>query len=141
MYNYNNTPYYNPYAPSYSGNSHYQTQNNNMMAQQPTYTPLVFVNGVEGAKAYIVQPNSTIYLRDSDSDKLFIKYCDAQGRSTLRTYALVELDEQGNKKVAAPIQEIDPEQFVTKESFRAVETKLNKLQSAVDKLNNKKAGE
>ena len=112
-----------------------------MMAQQPTYTPLVFVNGVEGAKAYIVQPNSTIYLRDSDSDKLFIKYCDAQGRSTLRTYALVELDEQGNKKVAAPIQEIDPEQFVTKESFRAVETKLNKLQSAVDKLNNKKAGE
>lgn len=140
MFNYNNTPYYNPYAPNYNGTTPYQTQNN-IMAQQPTYTPLVFVNGIEGAKKYIVQPNTTIYLKDNDSDKLFIKYCDAQGRSMLRIYDLVELDEQGNKKIVAPVQEIDTEQFITKDTFKAMEIKLNKLQTAVDKLTTKRAGE
>ena len=80
--NYNN-PYINPYQ-QYPYTQPTQQQN----APMTNYLQLTFINGIEGAKAFIVAPNQTIYLKDSDSNILYEKKADAQGRYTLTAFEL-----------------------------------------------------
>ena len=54
----------------------------------------VFVNGLEGAKAYPMVPNQTLMLMDSDSPLCFSKTADSTGKATLKCYKLVEIDEK-----------------------------------------------
>ena len=85
--NYNN-PYFNPYqAYSYTQPTQQQTQ-----ATQTNYIPLTFINGIEGAKAFIVAPNQMVYLKDSDSNILYEKKADAQGRYTLTAFELKQIE-------------------------------------------------
>ena len=142
MYNYNNNPYLNniyggysqPYTPAPQYNN-YQTQQQTQ--PQQTYIPLTFVNGEVGAKAFIMQPNSTIYMQDSDSDKLFIKKSDAQGKSTMRKFKLVELDEN-DQIIENKGQKDMCSNFISKEQFNALkqefEVKLSELTGKVDNL-------
>ena len=97
--NYNN-PYYNPYQQYPYTNQNYQQP----QYQQPqtNYLPLTFVNGIEGAKAFIVHPNQTFYLKDSDSNLLFEKKADAQGKYTIIAYELKQVDY--NRPVQQPVQ-------------------------------------
>lgn len=81
--NYNN-PYFNPYQQYPYTQQQYQQQN----APMTNYLQLTFINGIEGAKAFIVAPNQTIYLKDSDSNILYEKKADAQGRYTLTAFEL-----------------------------------------------------
>lgn len=76
--NYNN-PYFNPYN---------QYPYSQPQPQQTNYLPLTFVSGIEGAKAFIVAPNQVIYLKDSDSNILYEKRADAQGRYSLVAYEM-----------------------------------------------------
>lgn len=141
MYNYNNNPYYNtyggytqPYTPTPQYNN-YQTQQQTQ--PQQTYIPLTFVNGEVGAKAFIMQPNSTIYMQDSDSDKLFIKKSDAQGKSTMRKFKLVELDEN-DQTIENKVQKDMSSNFISKEQLEALkqefEGKLSELNAKFDSL-------
>lgn len=141
MYNYNNNPYLNniyggynqPYTPTPQYNN-YQTQ---QQTQQQTYIPLTFVNGEVGAKAFIMQPNSTIYMQDSDSDKLFIKKSDAQGKSIMRKFKLVELDEN-DQIIENKVQKDMSSNFISKEQLEALkqefEGKLRELNAKFDSL-------
>ena len=146
MYNYNNNPYLNnSYGGFYQPYSTMTPQNNNnyqpqQQAQQQTYIPLTFVNGEVGAKAFIMTPNSTIYLQDSDSDKLFIKKSDMQGKSIMKKYKLVELDE--NDKIIENKQQKDiPSNFISKEQFETLkqefEGKLSELTNKFESLTKK----
>ena len=76
--NYNN-PYFNPYN---------QYPYSQPQPQQTNYLPLTFVSGIEGAKAFIVAPNQVIYLKDSDSNILYEKRADDQGRYSLVAYEM-----------------------------------------------------
>ena len=79
--NYNN-PYFNPYQ------QYPYTQPTQQQTPMTNYLQLTFINGIEGAKAFIVAPNQTIYLKDSDSNILYEKKADAQGRYTLTAFEL-----------------------------------------------------
>ena len=79
--NYNN-PYFNPYQ------QYPYTQPTQQQTPMTNYLQLTFINGIEGAKAFIVAPNQTIHLKDSDSNILYEKKADAQGRYTLTAFEL-----------------------------------------------------
>jgi len=70
----------------------YNNFNNNFtQTYSPSTIPLIFVNGIEGAKSYILSGlNQTVYLKDNSSDLLFIKYSDNTGMIYFKTYHLVE---------------------------------------------------
>lgn len=123
--------YYNPYQNQYSNPyQQYQQYQQPMYQSQPqvVYHPLTFVSGIEGAKAFIVAPNQTVYLRDSDTETLFIKTADAQGIYTLKTYNLTPTD--GTVKPSNI-------EFATIEALNAVkhdfEERLNKLSIELEK--------
>lgn len=61
--------------------------------QQTNYLPLTFISGIEGAKAFIVAPNQTVYLKDSDSNILYEKKADAQGRYSLTAFELKPIND------------------------------------------------
>jgi hypothetical protein len=54
----------------------------------------VWVQGIEGAKAYQLMPNANAILMDSENDKRFyIKVADNVGMCTLRTFSYEEITE------------------------------------------------
>ena len=78
-------PYgYNPYQ--------YQTPT------QPQMNQYAFVNGVEGAKSFIVKPNQTILLMDSEQPICYMKQSNGFGQSSLRYFKLVEVKEEELKQ-------------------------------------------
>ena len=89
-------PYYysNQYANNYNQPYYAQQQVQQSMqhVQQVVY-PLTFTNGVIGAKAFFMnQPNSIIYLMDSDTNNiLYEKKADQQGRCSLKAFQLKEI--------------------------------------------------
>ena len=144
MPNYNNYnyPYGMPYTSYGVNNSGYQNNNYGQQMQQPqmlpqtSYLPLSFTNGLIGAKAFIVAPNQTVYLRDSDegSNLLFEKSADMYGKYTIKAYRLSEVN---INDVGKPIPETPKTEYVTKEdlnNFRLVfENKMNVLSSLIEK--------
>ena len=133
---------YNPYNQYPYTNYNYQQTNNmqyqQMPQQQPqlqtTYLPLTFVNGIEGAKAFIVGANQTIYLKDSDSNILFEKKADNQGKYTITAFELkpIELANIGKENKTEQIN------YITFEDFKKYELKFEKsledLKKQVEKL-------
>ena len=103
--------------------------NNYSQPQQTQYIPLTYVSGIEGAKAFIVAPNQTVYLRDSDSDMIFIKTADIQGRYTLKIYNLVPLEtnKATNNVEYASVEALN----ALKREFEAT---MNKLSLEIEKL-------
>ncbi len=127
--NYSYQNYQNPYGGGYGS---YQQPIYQQPVQQPTqkYLPLTFVNGIEGAKAFIVNPNQTYYLIDDDSNTLYVKSADNLGKPSLKTFKIkaVEYDEQGH---------IKEEMYATKEELNSFvnsfSSRLNNLTEKIEK--------
>ena len=79
------------------------------------------MNGIEGAKAFIVSPNQTVYLRDSDSNLLFIKQADSQGKYSLSAFELSPLQDKPKHS----------NEYVTKDEFLALSQKVEQLLNPV----------
>ena len=132
-YGYGSMPYQNQQPQQ---NYNYQQPQPQPMQQQPQqpqsqYLPLGFTNGLIGAKAFIVMPNQTVFLKDSDegSNLLFEKSADSNGKYTLKAYQLseVKLDDIGK-----PITNVQPQQdLLTKKDLQSFATKndLNDLKT------------
>lgn len=111
------------YGNLYGGNNFYQPAypSYNNQYQQPTKSSVIFafVNGLDDAKAYILQPNQTAYLKDNNSTFLYEKRADQQGRYTLETYDLVKLDKN--------------EDYAKKSDFEALKLEVNRLSELLNK--------
>ena len=88
------------------------------MAYQPNnnYQPnnLIKVNGIDGARAYQMSPNSSVALFDTNDDLIYIKSTDGAGFPTIDTYHFHKVEEK-----SAP-------QFVSKEEMMEEIDKLRK---------------
>lgn len=78
---------YNPMTNQFMMNS-YQNQMNQMQNQyQPQNQSLIRVTGIDGAKAYPMQPNSVVPLFDNDNDIMYIKTTDGAGFPTIKAFS------------------------------------------------------
>lgn len=82
------------------GNSMMNPMNNQFGNQYqsrfyPTQNGIIWVQGIEGAKAYQLAPNSNTVLLDSENDGIFyIKVSDNIGMCSLRLFRFEEITEQ-----------------------------------------------
>lgn len=122
--NYNNNyPYY---QQSYNNYGYQQPQYQQQAYQQQTYQtqayhPLTYVNGLIGAQAFIVNPGQTYYLMDSDSNTLFIKTADAQGKYALKSFNLIPTESNSGLGQKA---ENSLKNYVTKEDLAAFKDEI-----------------
>ena len=87
--------------------------------QPPTNNGIIWVQGVEGAKAYQLPPNSNAQLLDSENDGVFyIKVSDNVGMCTLRTFKYEEVTETSNSKVP------DMNAYVRKDELKSLLSEL-----------------
>ena len=68
----------------------------------PTQTPqmsndMIWVQGLAGAKAYLVAPNTTVTLWDSESETIYLKSCDSNGMPSMRILDIKERTETPSK--------------------------------------------
>lgn len=128
MQNYNNNFGFGFGGYPYRQPNFYQPQ---AQLQQPQLNTYAFVNGLEGAKAFQVQPNQTMMLMDSDQPIVYMKQANAMGQSTLRYFKLTEVNEADLKSLnqAVAPQNIDTSKFVSREEFNA---KINELMAKLE---------
>ena len=71
--------------------SPFQQQYQTQMYQRPQTNGIVWVQGIEGAKAYQLLPNSNAILMDSENDgRFYIKVSDNVGMCNLRVFRYEE---------------------------------------------------
>lgn len=115
---------YNPYyAPGYQPQvPAYPSVPQNIQPQQPQ-TPgggLIWVQGENGAKSYLLAPSTTVLLMDSEADRFYIKSSDASGMPLpLRVFEYHEMAQNGSKIDFKGGEGIDA-RYVTKDEFDAL---------------------
>lgn len=103
---------------------------------------IIWVSGEAGAKAYMVAPNNTVQLWDSESQTIYLKSADASGMPSMKVLDYTIRDVAKNTANAAPIMTDDKSStYATKDEIRAVSEQITALRDRVDNLARKKARE
>lgn len=74
----------------------------------PQQSPIVWVQGEAGAKAYIVAPNSTAILWDSERNTIYVKSADMSGIPSIKILDFTErgsVEEVAETNILADINE------------------------------------
>ena len=83
----------------------------NQMYQRPQTNGITWVQGIEGAKAFQMAPNSNTILMDSENDgRFYIKVSDNVGMCNLRTFSYKEVTESHTPQ-------IDMSNYVTRQEL------------------------
>ncbi len=103
-----------------------QTQSNNN---------IIWVQGEGGAKSYLVAPNNTVQLWDSEDQVIYLKSADASGMPSMKILDYTIRDTSA-PQVQAPIPAPAPAaDYVTREELEEFEIRIRKQ---LDKLSNSK---
>lgn len=80
------------------------------MYQRPMTNGIIWVQGIEGAKAYQLAPNSNAILMDSENDgRFYIKVSDNVGMCNLRSFKYTEITSQPKS--------VDMSEYVTRQEL------------------------
>lgn len=98
--------------------------------QQPTNS-IIWVQGEEGAKAYMVAPGNSVLLMDSEDNFFFIKSVDQSGMPSMRKFAYQEItgEKYGNSL------DVQVSEYVEKTEF---ENLKKEVAGIIEMLNAKK---
>ena len=121
-------PVYQPYQPPMADQLAQLRQRYQPAAQQPPQSPILWVQGEEAAKAYMVAPGATVMLMDSEGQSFYLKSTDPQGMPLpLRIFDYVERTAQ------KPLEQsqISTGEFVTRREFEALAARVGELLAPV----------
>ena len=112
-----NNPYYPGYYPAYAQQPQYNPQPQN---QNQNASGIIWVQGEAGAKSYMVAPNTTVQLWDSETNTIYLKSADASGMPSMRILDYTIRDN------AAPQSHADVSgNYATQDDLKTLERKLN----------------
>lgn len=106
-----------------------QYQQQPMQVQQPQQqnNGILWVQGEAGAKSYLVAPNNTVQLWDSESQTIYLKSADASGMPSMKILDYTIRD------ATQPTVQI-AEQYATKEDLESMRQQINDLQRELDSM-------
>lgn len=105
--------------------------------QQQVNQGLLWVSGEIGAKSYLVAPNSTVLLMDSDSSRFYLKSADNAGMPSLRIFEYSEVTNTPTTSVNAPNldENVLNDKFVTREEYEGLKRQYESIMERLDNLN------
>lgn len=101
---------YQPMVPQYQAPV-MQTQ------QQAPQNGLIWVQGEQAAKSYLVAPNSTVQLWDSEEKVIYLKSADASGMPSMK---ILDYTIRGGESTQA----VPAAEYATKDDLKALEEKI-----------------
>lgn len=108
--------YFYPYQQPYQSAP---TQNNS----------LIWVQGEAGAKSYLVAPNNTVQLWDSESQTIYLKSADATGMPSMRILDYTIRDAQTPQNTPLT-QKTD---IPTREEFNALKAQIEAIKKEIER--------
>lgn len=105
---------------------------------QPMYYPMqqpaqqnsgvIWVQGEAGAKSYLIAPNTTVQLWDSEAQTIYLKSADASGMPSIKVLDYTIRDNNAPK--------VDTfSSYATKDELNALTEKIDSLQADIDEIN------
>lgn len=138
-----NYPYMQNYS-NYPMPTHYQDRLSQLQSnyQQTIGTPtpinqgLLWVSGEVGAKSYLVAPNSTVLLMDSDAQRFYLKSADGAGMPSMRIFEYKEVvnNTQNVVKGADLDENILSDKFVTREEYEGLKSQYKSIMERLDNM-------
>ena len=148
--NYYSNPYYQ--QPNYYGNNgatpdmlnQMKGQHQPQIVQQPMPQPqsapiqtplqnqhtnandIIWVQGEAGAKAYLVAPNNTVTLWDSESSTIYVKSADINGVPSMRVLDFTERTPNAPKSTEKHVCQCG-NKFILKEELNAVQDEIQDI--------------
>lgn len=97
--------------------------NGSVNAQNTAYSSgITWVQGEAGAKSYLVAPNTTVQLWDSEKQVIYLKSADASGMPSMKV-----LDYTIRETSGAPVSVAAANTYVTKDELAEFEAKIKKM--------------
>lgn len=111
---------------------------NNQQAQPPqTNQGLLWVQGEAGAKSYLVAPNTTVLLMDSEGSRFYLKSTDNAGMPSLRIFEYAEVVQDTSQAPQNAQTDLD-DKYVTRAEYDALSGKYAEI---LDMLNSFPTGD
>lgn len=101
---------------------------------------IIWVQGEAGAKSYLIAPNSTVVLWDSENQTIYIKSADSSGIPSMRTLDWVERGQVPQERTELAEKSTSYQggnKYVEKQEFEALEAKFEALNKKVEDFNSK----
>jgi len=97
---------------------------------QPMNSNIIWVSGEAGAKAYLVAPNTTVQLWDSERQTIYLKSADASGMPSIKTldYTIREMPQNNVVLTSDGVSST----FATKDEVNILAERIAALQSKID---------
>lgn len=113
--------------------TNYNTQVNNSNIQN-TSSGIIWVQGEAGAKSYLVAPNCTVQLWDSENQTIYLKSADASGMPSIKTldYTIRDSSNTTNNP-SAPVPQ-EQTKFVTKLEMEELQKEIESVKGQEDKI-------
>lgn len=114
---------YNNYFPYSYQSYQYQPQQTQQMSSTPMsgqQSSIIWVQGEAGAKSYLIAPNTTVQLWDSEAQVIYLKSADASGMPSMKIIDYTIRDMQ--QPQPRPTQS-----YVTKDEFDDYKQEIQKM--------------
>ena len=102
----------------------YQMQNTQQVQQPQQNTGIIWVQGEAGAKSYLIAPNTTVQLWDSEDQVIYLKSADASGMPSMKILDY-KIRDYNTPSVGQNVQQ-NTDIYVTKEELKAFQESLEK---------------
>lgn len=141
--NYSNyQPMTQPYADRLAQLQSYQQSINPPQMQAPTpqvNQGLLWVSGEVGAKSYLVAPNSTVLLMDSDAQRFYLKSADNSGMPSLRVFEYTEVTNvpQNAPQGSNLDENVLNGKYVTRQEYECLKRQYEIILNKIDTLSEK----
>lgn len=140
MQNYQPMQNYSPYQPMMQTypDRFSQMQNYQQSISQPApqvNQGLLWVSGEVGAKSYLVAPNSTVLLMDSDSSRFYLKSADGAGMPSLRIFEYTEVSQNAPQALNSHEINLDGK-YVTREEYEGLKRQYEDIMEKLNSIQN-----
>lgn len=98
--------------------------------QQPSQNSIIWVQGEAGAKSYLVAPNTTVQLWDSEQQVIYLKSADASGMPSMK---VIDYTVRGAELPNTALSEFD-NKFISRDEFDVLKGKIEGLQNEINRL-------
>lgn len=103
--------------------------------QQPANQGLLWVQGVEGAKSYLVAPNTTVLLMDADAQRFYLKSTDGTGIPNLRMFEYSEVTQNVSQPVLNTNENLD-DKYVTRNEYNDLKNQYEEIMKKLSSIQN-----
>ena len=126
---------YNYYPNTYQVPAYYPQQNNSFPLQNQTQqqSGIIWVQGESGAKSYLVAPNTSVVLFDSEAQTIYIKSADASGLPNIKVLDYTMRDSAPSVAKFSPVGD-----YVTKDDISVIKSDIESLKAKFEEMEGKK---